>query len=117
MSVKFSKVSEMPSTSIKECEKRVAQCWDEIHDAEAQLTFHMSKGGKPDYDKEMIEHYMNLVETRKTYLRQALEMLVYVLKQKLDDQKAVKPNVVKSKEQKPEAKITKKIPLKKPRFL
>jgi hypothetical protein len=44
-------------------------------------------------------------------------MLVYVLKQKLDDKKAVKPKVVKSQEQKPKAKITKKIPLKKPRFL
>lgn len=116
MSVKFGKVSEMPSTSIKECEKRVAKCWDEIHDAEAQLTFHMSKGGKPDYDKEMVEHYINLLETRKTYLRQALEMLVYVLKQKLDDKKALKPKVVKSQEPKPKAKIAKKTSLKKPRF-
>lgn len=110
MSVKFGKVGEMPVKSIKACEARVAQCWAEIHDAEAQLTFQMSKGGKPDYDKQMVEHYMNLLETRKTCLRQALEMLVYALKEKLNEKKPRKTKTVNVQKTTTKKKVTKKAP-------
>jgi len=108
MNVEFVKVSEKPNPNIKECEERVARCWEQIHIEETHLFFHMGKAGRPGYDIEMIQRCKDRVETQKIFLRKAQEALVFALQCERDDKKALIAEVLELHEQKTKAGTSKK---------